>query len=61
MMYDNHMTVRQRFLHERKAIKRDKVDHDGKLRIIPKEEMKAMLNGESPDLLDMVMMREILI
>jgi hypothetical protein len=59
MMYDNTMTVRQRFLFERKAIKRDKIDMDGKLRIIPKEEMKAKLNGESPDLLDMLMMREI--
>lgn len=57
-MYDNTMTVRQRFLHERKAIKRDKMDNDGKLRIIPKEEMKAKLNGESPDLMDAFMMRE---
>ena len=59
MMYDNTMTVRQRFLFERKAIKRDKIDHDGKLRIIPKEEMKAKLNGDSPDLLDTVMMLEV--
>lgn len=58
-MYDNKMTVKQRFLFERKAIKRDKVDSDGKLRIIGKEEMKTKLNGESPDLLDMLMMREI--
>ena len=58
-MYDSSMTVRQRFLYERKAIKRDKIDNDGKLRIISKDEMKIKLNGDSPDLLDMFMMREI--
>lgn len=58
-MYDTKMTVRQRFLHERKAIKRASVDSDGKLKIISKEEMKTKLNGESPDLMDMWMMREI--
>ena len=58
-MHDNTMTVRQRFLFERKAIKRDKADHDGKLRIVSKDEMKAKLDGDSPDLMDMFMMREI--
>jgi hypothetical protein len=58
-MYDNTMTVKQRFLFERKAIKRAKVDSDGKLRIISKEDMKTKLNGDSPDLMDMFMMREI--
>ena len=58
-MYDNKMTVRQRFIHERKAIKRDKADMDGKLRIIPKDQMKVFLNGESPDIMDMFMMREL--
>lgn len=58
MMYDDKMTVRQRMIHERKAIKRAKADHDGKLKIIGKDEMKAMLNGDSPDLLDAFMMRE---
>jgi hypothetical protein len=53
------MTVKQRFLFERKAIKRDKVDSDGKLKIIGKDEMKTKLNGESPDLMDMFMMREV--
>ena len=57
-MYDDKMTVRQRFVYERRAIKRDKVDHDGKLKIIPKEQMKIMLSGESPDLMDAFMMRE---
>lgn len=59
MMYDDKMTVMQRFMYERKAIKRDKIDADGKLRIIGKSEMKAKLNGESPDLLDMFMMGEV--
>lgn len=59
MMYDESMTIRQRFIHERKAIKRDKVDHDGKLRIIGKDEMKIKLNGQSPDLMDALMMREL--
>lgn len=57
-MYDDKMTVRQRFMHERKAIKRDKKDMDGKLKIIPKARMKAILGGQSPDLMDMYMMRE---
>ncbi len=59
MMYDDKMTVRQRFMFERKAIKRANTDADGKLCIIKKEEMKAKLNGESPDLMDMWMMREV--
>lgn len=58
-MYDEKTTVRQQFIKERKAIKRDKSDHDGKLRIIPKEKMKTILGGDSPDLMDMMMMREV--
>jgi hypothetical protein len=58
-MYNSEMTIRQRFLMERKAIKRANVDSDGKLRIISKEEMKIKLSGESPDLMDMLMMREV--
>jgi len=57
-MFDDKMTVRQRFMFERKAIKRGKPDADGKLHLIPKEEMKVKLGGESPDLLDMFAMRE---
>lgn len=57
-MYDNNTTVKQRFMLERKAIKRAKADMDGKLRIIDKSEMKAKLNGQSPDLMDMFMMKE---
>jgi hypothetical protein len=57
-MYDNNMTVRQRFMFERKAIKRAKSDFDGKLKIIGKDEMKSKLGGQSPDLMDQFMMRE---
>lgn len=57
-MYDEKMTVRQRLIHERKAIKKAKKDDDGKLCIIKKDEMKTMINGQSPDLMDMFMMRE---
>lgn len=57
-MYDDKMTVRQRLMYERKAIKKDDKTPDGKLKIISKDEMKAKLNGDSPDLFDMIMMRE---
>lgn len=57
-MYDEKMTVKQRFMFERKSIKRKKSDMDGKLQIIGKDEMKAKLNGQSPDIMDMFMMRE---
>lgn len=57
MMYNDKMTVRQRMIFERKAIKRAKADYDGKLKIIGKDEMKTKLNGDSPDLLDGWMMR----
>ncbi|WNI34687.1 terminase large subunit domain-containing protein [Chryseobacterium sp. SG20098] len=58
--YDDKMTLKQRMLYERKAIKRDKVDNDGKLCVIPKKEMKNYLNGESPDVMDGLMMIEFL-
>lgn len=58
MMYNDKETVRQRFIKERKAIKRDKPDGDKKLKIIPKAQMKTIL-GSSPDLMDMFMMREV--
>src|SRR6478735_2131267 len=57
-MYDDKNTFKQRFMFERKAIKRKKADMDGKLQIIGKDEMKTKLNGESPDVMDMFMMRE---
>jgi hypothetical protein len=59
-MYDDKQTIRQRFMNERKAIKKGDKTPDGKLKIISKDEMKAKLNGESPDLMDMFMMREYL-
>ena len=57
-MYDDKTTFRQRFMFERKAIKRKKADMDGKLQIIGKDEMKTKLSGQSPDVMDMFMMRE---
>lgn len=57
-MYNDKMTVRQRMMFERKAIKKASKTPDGKLKIISKDEMKAKLNGDSPDILDMIMMRE---
>lgn len=57
MMYDDKMTIKQRLMHERKAIKRSKVDMDGKLQINPKEQQKNALQGKSPDLMDAFMMR----
>lgn len=57
-MYDDTMTVRQRLLFERKAIKKARKDDDGKLQIIKKIEMKVFLNGQSPDMMDAFMMRE---
>lgn len=56
--YDDKHTLRERLIYERKAIKRDKPDEDGKLCVIKKSEMKNYLNNESPDLLDAFMMRE---
>ena len=56
-MYDKNMTVEQRFKYERKAIKKDKTDMDGKLKILPKDQMKVILNNQSPDMMDMFMMR----
>lgn len=58
-MYDKRMTLRQRLIYERKAVKRDKPDHDGKLRVLPKQEMKVFVNGDSPDLIETFMMLEV--
>lgn len=57
-MYDDKMTVKQRFMFERKAIKKEKKDMDGKMKIISKKEMKAKIGGQSPDLLDTFMMKK---
>ena len=56
--YDDKHTLKERLIYERKAIKRDKPNEDGKLCVIKKSEMKTYLNGESPDVMDAFMMRE---
>ena len=59
MMYDDKMTIRQRILYERKAIKRAVRNNEEPYKLIQKKEMKAKyLSGDSPDLLDMFMMNE---
>lgn len=50
-------TIEQHIMDERRAIKRHKPDNDGKLTVIPKEQMKNII-GHSPDFMDMLMMRE---
>ena len=56
--YNNKMSVKERFMYERKSIRKGRADMDGKLRVIGKDEMKPLIGGESPDLMDMFMMRE---
>lgn len=59
-MYDEKMTVRQRMMFERKAIKKKKKMDEEPHALIPKNEMKEKyLNGDSPDLLDAKMMKRI--
>ncbi len=59
-MFDEKRTVRQRLLEERKAIKRKPEKDEEPTMLISKDEMKQKyLNGESTDLLDPFMMREI--
>jgi len=59
-MFDDKQTVRQRMMAERKAIKKKKKLDEEPEALIPKAEMKQKyLNGESTDLLDPFMMREI--
>ena len=59
-MFDEKRTVRQRLLEERKAVKRKPKKDEEPLSLISKDEMKQKyLNGESTDLLDAFMMREI--
>jgi len=58
-MFDEKMTVRQRILYERKAIKKMPKKDEEAERLIKKEEMKQKyLNGSSPDLMDNFMMNE---
>lgn len=59
MVYDDNMTVRQRLMHERKAIKKMARKDEEPYGLIKKDEMKQKyLSGDSPDLLDAVMMNE---
>lgn len=59
-MFDEKQTVRQRLMAERKAIKKKKRIDEEPESLISKDEMKQKyLNGESTDLLDPFMMREI--
>ncbi len=51
-------TIEWILLHEIKAIKQNKPDAEGKKSIIKKDEMKSILSGNSPDLLDGIMMLE---
>lgn len=58
-MYDDKMTIRQRFLFERKAIKKGLRRDEEPYNLIQKKEMSAKyLQGRSPDLLDSFMMNE---
>ena len=50
-------SIKDHLLDERRAIKNAKPDMDGKLRVIPKEQRKAII-GRSTDIWDMIMMRE---
>lgn len=59
LMYSDKMTIRQRFLFERKAIKKEVRKNEEPFNLIQKKEMKSKyLGGESPDLLDAFMMNE---
>lgn len=57
-MYDDKMTVKQRFMLERRAIKKEKKSLEGKMKIIDKKEQKSKIGGQSPDLLDAFMMKK---
>lgn len=60
-MYDEKMTVRQRLMYERKAIKKKVPKDEEPQALIPKEEMREKyLSGSSPDLLDGFMMKRVL-
>ena len=57
-MYDDKQTIRQRLNFERKAIRKI-VDTERTLRINKKEDQKVILKGQSPDLMDAIMMFEL--
>lgn len=49
--------IQQRIISELEQLKRDKIDSDGKLFVVPKSVMKEGLNQKSPDWLDAISMR----
>jgi len=49
--------ISEKLIEELEQVKRDKIDNDTKLYLIPKEKVKEIL-GRSPDYSDMLMMRE---
>lgn len=51
-------TIKWILEHQMKAIREDRPDIDGKLQVIRKDEQKALINGVSPDFMDVWMMRE---
>jgi len=53
-------TIKAIMMHERRAIKRAKPDHDGKHEVIPKQEMKVITGGDSPDCMDVLSMRNLI-
>ena len=50
------MDVKNTIIEELEQVKRDKIDYDGKLKILPKEKVKELI-GRSPDYSDALMMR----
>lgn len=48
--------IKNSIIEELEQVKRDKIDQDGKLRILPKEKVKELI-GRSPDYSDALMMR----
>jgi hypothetical protein len=50
------MDVKNTIIEELEQVKRDKIDHDGKLKMLPKEKVKELI-GRSPDYSDALMMR----
>ena len=56
--FNDNFTLKEQLLKERKAVKRAKPNHDGKMSVIPKHEMKVFIDGKSPDPIETFMMRE---
>jgi len=49
--------ISEKLIEELEQVKRDKIDADGKLYLMPKDKVKEIL-GRSPDYSDMLMMRK---